>query len=75
MERGLAKAAVTALLQLAARQDRWGTVHAQTSVTNAPSNGICRGLGFTFVGQQDMVVGGRTFPSNHWKIEPTAGPA
>lgn len=70
--RGLGKAAVHGLLQQAAREDRWGTVHARTSVSNAPSNGICRSLGFTFLGEQDVVYRGRTFRSNHWQIDPHA---
>jgi RimJ/RimL family protein N-acetyltransferase len=68
--RGLAKAAVRRLLDRARDEHRWGVVHAYPGVTNGPSNGICRSLGFTLVGEQDTVFAGRTFRTNHWRIDP-----
>jgi RimJ/RimL family protein N-acetyltransferase len=68
--RGLAKAAVRSVLQCAARESLWGTLHARTSVTNAPSNAICRSLGFVLVGQEEYVFADIPFQTNHWKIEP-----
>lgn len=68
--RGLAKAAVRLLLDQARDERRWGVVHAYPGVTNGPSNGICRSLGFTLVGEQDTVFAGRTFRTNHWRIDP-----
>ena len=52
--RGLAKRAVRMLLELARDDGRWGLVHAFPAITNAPSNGICRSLGFRFAGEQDV---------------------
>jgi RimJ/RimL family protein N-acetyltransferase len=68
--RGIAKAAVRALLEQARDQDRWGPVHAFPGVTNAPSNGICRSLGFTFLGEMDVDFAGRIIKTNHWVIDP-----
>jgi RimJ/RimL family protein N-acetyltransferase len=68
--RGLGKRAVRALLEQARDDGRWGPVHAFPGVTNWPSNGICRSLGFTFVGQRDIVFAGRVLPTNHWVIDP-----
>ncbi len=68
--RGLGKAAVRLLLQRAAFEDRWGIIHAFPGITNDASNGICRTLGFTFVGEQDTSFAGRVFRTNHWRINP-----
>jgi len=71
--RGLATAAVRALLEQAREEDRWGIVHAFPGVTNGPSNGICRRLQFTLVGEQDVVFADRMLRANHWQIDPAAG--
>ena len=68
--RGLAKAAVRTLLERARDEDRWGTVHAFPGVTNAPSNGICRSLGFTLVGERDVDFADRMLRTNHWHVDP-----
>ena len=68
--RGVAKAAVRALLELARDQDRWGPVHAFPGVTNGPSNGICRSLGFTLLGKVDIDFADRILKTNHWVINP-----
>lgn len=68
--RGLATAAVRLVLQRAQAEQRWGVVHAFPGVTNGPSNGICRRLGFTLVGEQDVVFADRTLRANHWLIDP-----
>ena len=68
--RGLGKAAVRTVLERARDEDRWGVVHAFPAVTNAPSNGICRALGFTLVGEQDVAFADRLLRSNHWQINP-----
>ena len=68
--RGLGKRAVRALLALARDDDRWKVVHAFPGVTNAPSNGICRSLGFTLVGQRDVDFAGRILRTNEWIIRP-----
>jgi RimJ/RimL family protein N-acetyltransferase len=67
---GVGKTAVRLMLERAARDGRWGVLHAFPGVDNGPSNGICRTLGFSLVGQQDSTFEGRTLRSNHWLIEP-----
>jgi RimJ/RimL family protein N-acetyltransferase len=67
--RGVAKAAVRAVLDRAHDEGRWGVVHAFPAVQNGPSNGICRSLGFTLVGEQDVVFAERLFRTNHWQID------
>ncbi|RKN46369.1 GNAT family N-acetyltransferase [Micromonospora endolithica] len=68
--RGLGKRAVRALLEQARDENRWGRVHAYPGVTNAASNGICRTLGFTLVGEQDFPFAGHVLRVNHWAIDP-----
>ena len=68
--RGLGKAAVRALLERAREAGGWGLVHAFPGVSNAASNGICRSLGFTFIGQQDVTFANRRLRTNHWRIDP-----
>ena len=68
--RGIAKAAVCMLLELAGEQDRWGLVHAFPAITNAASNAVCRSVGFRFAGEQQTSFAGRMFRTNHWVINP-----
>ena len=67
--KGVGKRSVAALLERARADGRWGTVHAFPAVTNAPSNGICRSLGFTLVGPEDFEFRGTTLHCNHWQID------
>ncbi len=67
---GVAKRAVRTVLEAAREDGRWGTVHAFPATTNAPSNGICRPLGFTFVEEKEVVFAGKSLRANHWLIEP-----
>lgn len=68
--RGIAKRAVRMLLELARDDGRWGLVHAFPGVSNGPSNGICRSLGFTLTGEQDITFTDRVLRANHWVIHP-----
>jgi len=68
--RGLGKRAVRALLERARAEDRWGLVHAFPATTNAPSNGICRSIGFSLVGERDVPFADRVIRSNHWFVDP-----
>jgi hypothetical protein len=38
----------------------------------APSNGLCRSLGFRLAGEQDVTFAGRVLRSNHWVVDPAA---
>jgi RimJ/RimL family protein N-acetyltransferase len=68
--RGVGRAAVRLILQRARTEDRWSVVHAFPGITNTASNGICRSLGFTLVGQTEAAFAGRRLPANHWLIRP-----
>ncbi|MEU3346822.1 GNAT family N-acetyltransferase [Streptomyces sp. NPDC006700] len=70
--RGLGGRAARALLERARDEDRWGEVHAFPATTNAASNGICRSLGFRFVGEREVEFAGRTLRTHHWAITPRA---
>ncbi|MFD0637157.1 GNAT family N-acetyltransferase [Catenulispora yoronensis] len=71
--RGIGKRAVAALLADARADGRWGLVHAFPGVTNAPSNGICRSLGFELLGVEEIEFAGRLFTSNHWVVDTGSG--
>ncbi len=74
--RGLGKLAVRTVLDLAREDGRWGLVHAFPGVTNGPSNGICRGLGFKLLGERDIIAfADRVLRSNHWVIDSNARPS
>jgi RimJ/RimL family protein N-acetyltransferase len=67
---GIAKWAVHMLLAQARDQDRWEMVHAFPAVTNAPSDGVCRSVGFRFVEETQTTFADRLFRTNHWVINP-----
>jgi RimJ/RimL family protein N-acetyltransferase len=67
---GLAKRAVRMLLEQAREDGRWGLVHAFPAVSNGPSNGICRSLGFRLAGERDVTFAGRVLRANRWVIDP-----
>jgi RimJ/RimL family protein N-acetyltransferase len=68
--RGLGKHAVRLLLEMAREDGRWGLVHAFPGTTNAPSNGICRSLGFRFAEERDIIFAALVLRANHWIIDP-----
>jgi len=59
--RGLASEATRLVIGEARRQRRHRYLHAFPSVENAPSNAICRKLGFELLGAQDF-----EYPKGHW---------
>jgi RimJ/RimL family protein N-acetyltransferase len=67
---GLAKRAVRAVLARARDDGRWGVIHAFPGTGNTASNALCRSVGFTFAGEQDVVFAGRVLATNHWRIDP-----
>ncbi len=72
--RGYGKWAVRTVLEQARDADRWGPVHAFPGVTNAASNGICRSVGFTLLGQREVTFAQRVLRTNHWMIDPRSLP-
>ncbi|MEU1755896.1 GNAT family N-acetyltransferase [Micromonospora matsumotoense] len=69
--RGLAKQGVRTLLDQARAEGRRDTVHAFPAVTNGPSNGICRALGFTLRGEEDVEFNDQVIRTRHWTLDLT----
>ena len=67
---GIAKAATSALIEKVSLQHRYQLLHAFPSVDNPPSNGICRSLGFTLMGQYDFEYPpGHMMRCNDWRLD------
>jgi RimJ/RimL family protein N-acetyltransferase len=66
---GIASGALALLLERARDEPAFRTVHAFPPVTNAPSNALCRKLGFGLVTQTEFVYAGRTLHCNHWALD------
>lgn len=73
--RGLASAAVRAILDRARAERRWQVIHAFPGVTNDPSNAICRRAGFRHVGERRIDYVGRSLRCNHWVLDQAADDA
>jgi RimJ/RimL family protein N-acetyltransferase len=71
--RGLASEAVGAVLERARAEGRWGVIHAFPSVTNGPSNAICRKTGFSKLEEVDFEYAGRILRCNHWRLDLRSG--
>ena len=67
---GLGRDATAAILDRAQADGRWGAIHAFPPVTNGPSNGICRSLGFTLLEMADLEYYGVKLHTNHWRLDP-----
>jgi RimJ/RimL family protein N-acetyltransferase len=59
--RGVAGAATAQAIERAKRDDLHRLMHAFPNVDNAPSNAICRRLGFELLGASEF-----EFPKGHW---------
>lgn len=68
--RGVGKRAVRMMLERARDEHRWGLVHATPAVSNGPSNGLCRSVGFRLLGERDIEFAGHPFRVNDWVIDP-----
>lgn len=67
--RGLGTKATKALIALARKDPRWGALHAYPGASNGPSNAICRKLGFTRLGEEDLEFSGRPLRAAHWRLD------
>jgi RimJ/RimL family protein N-acetyltransferase len=68
--RGVAVAAVRAVLAAAREDGRHRFVHAFPGVANAASNAVCRKVGFTLMGETDFEYPpGRFMQSNDWRYD------
>jgi RimJ/RimL family protein N-acetyltransferase len=73
--RGVGSEAVRAVLQKARSESRWDVVHAFPAITNAPSNAICRKLGFSKL-EERVIERERILRCNHWRLDlRSAGPS
>jgi RimJ/RimL family protein N-acetyltransferase len=76
--RGLASEALELLLRRIRADLGIDSVHAFPSVSNAPSNALCRKFGFALLEQCDGGYAGRALRCNHWELvlaDPSARPA
>ncbi|MGZ4400498.1 MAG: GNAT family N-acetyltransferase [Gaiellaceae bacterium] len=68
--RGIARLATSQAIELARSERRLGALHAFPSVENAPSNAICRGLGFVLLGACDFEYPpGNPMRCNDWRLD------
>lgn len=68
--RGIAGSATALAIALARGENRCRFVHAFPSVQNAPSNAICRKLGFTLLGEHDFEYPpGTPMRCNDWRFD------
>jgi RimJ/RimL family protein N-acetyltransferase len=66
--RGLASAALAALLERARREPGFERLHAFPGVTNPASNALCRKFGFALLGEIDGGYRDATLRVNHWVL-------
>ena len=68
--RGIAVAATAEVIALARAEQRHRYLHAFPSVGNAPSNSICRKLGFTLVEECEFEYPKGSFMRcNDWRLD------
>jgi RimJ/RimL family protein N-acetyltransferase len=68
--RGIARAATAVAIAVARSAKRRRFLHAFPSVDNAPSNAICRGLGFTLLEECEFEYPpGRLMRCNDWRLD------
>jgi RimJ/RimL family protein N-acetyltransferase len=67
--RGIASAALEAILSRARSDPGFSSIHAFPGVTNGPSNGLCRKFGFERLEERDGAYAGRALRCNHWKLD------
>jgi RimJ/RimL family protein N-acetyltransferase len=67
--RGIAKEALRILIDRARSDRRYKCIHAFPGVTNAASNALCRGAGFTHVEETEVRFRDRPLRVNHWELD------
>jgi RimJ/RimL family protein N-acetyltransferase len=73
--RGLATGATREAIAAAAVQAAHRFVHAYPGVDNAPSNAVCRKLGFTLLGPCEIEFPpGSSMECNDWRLDVLVGP-
>jgi RimJ/RimL family protein N-acetyltransferase len=66
--RGLASAALAALLHRAREEPAFSELHAFPGVGNGPSNGLCAKFGFTALEEREFEFSGRLLRCRHWVL-------
>ena len=67
--RGLASVAAQTIVERARSDGRFAALHAFTSISNGPSNAICRKLGFVQVEECNIEYAGRPLRCNHYRLD------
>jgi RimJ/RimL family protein N-acetyltransferase len=68
--RGIAGAATAQAIEMARAEQKHRYLHAFPSLDNAPSNAICRNLGFTLLGEVEFEFPpGHVALSNDWRLD------
>jgi RimJ/RimL family protein N-acetyltransferase len=67
--RGISTRAMRLLLEIIRTEGVWSEVHAWPAVDNAPSNALCRKLGFDLVGSFDYDFRGAHLRCNDWRLD------
>jgi RimJ/RimL family protein N-acetyltransferase len=68
--RGIAGVATAQLIELARVENQRRFMHAYPSVENAPSNAVCRKLGFTLLGEHEIEYPpGKFMRCNDWRLD------
>ena len=72
--RGIASSAMAQLIEIIRSEHRHPFLHAYPSVANAPSNAICRKLGFTLLGASEFEYPpGHFMQCNDWRLDLSSG--
>ncbi|NUK25584.1 GNAT family N-acetyltransferase [Streptomyces lunaelactis] len=72
---GVATAGTSAVVEVARAERKHRYLHAFPSVTNGPSNAVCRKAGFDLVGECDFAYPpGQIHRSNDWRLDLQATP-
>ena len=66
--RGIASRALGLLIERCHADERIDSIHAFPGATNVPSNALCRGAGFTWVEEREVLYGDRPLRVNHWEL-------
>jgi RimJ/RimL family protein N-acetyltransferase len=68
--RGIAGSATLSAVEIARSERTRRFLHAFPSVDNAPSNGVCRKVGFTLLGEREFEYPkGRFMQCNDWRLD------
>jgi len=70
--RGIASEALRLIVVRARSDPRFDGIHAFPGISNAPSNALCRRVGFTHVEECDVRFRDRPLRVNHWELEVSA---